>query len=236
MCTSPRPRVPAYASPRAMATSSTPSFDSCCHQVVAKVDATRREISSLTCSTARRERAHPPDGVQDPHNLGACLRAADAAGAHAAVALSDRAVGLNATAEPSPWRRHHRAPRHVTNLRAARGDAGVGQAMPARPRRLHGSTRRSPSLKCSAPVATACAALTRETCDELRAASRCTAKRREPQRVRLSPAVSACSRPGASAAPEAVVVLACPWPSHHSTCTATDTPSHTRLDQAGGSA
>lgn len=38
------------------------------------------------------------DGVQDPHNLGACLRVADGAGAHAVVAPKDRAVGLNATA------------------------------------------------------------------------------------------------------------------------------------------
>ena len=38
------------------------------------------------------------DGVQDPHNLGACLRVADAFGVHAVVAPKDRAVGLNATA------------------------------------------------------------------------------------------------------------------------------------------
>ena len=37
------------------------------------------------------------DGVQDPHNLGACLRVADAMGVHAVVAPKDRAVGLNAT-------------------------------------------------------------------------------------------------------------------------------------------
>jgi 23S rRNA (guanosine2251-2'-O)-methyltransferase len=37
------------------------------------------------------------DGVTDPHNLGACLRVADGAGAHAVLAPKDHAVGLNAT-------------------------------------------------------------------------------------------------------------------------------------------
>ena len=37
------------------------------------------------------------DGVQDPHNLGACLRTADAAGAAGVIVPRDRAAGLSAT-------------------------------------------------------------------------------------------------------------------------------------------
>lgn len=37
------------------------------------------------------------DGVQDPHNLGACLRTADAAGIHAIIIPKDRAVALTPT-------------------------------------------------------------------------------------------------------------------------------------------
>jgi 23S rRNA (guanosine2251-2'-O)-methyltransferase len=69
------------------------------------------------------------DGVQDPHNLGACLRVADAFGVQAVIAPKDNAVGMTATvakvasgaAETVPYIQ-------VTNL--ARGlqqlkDAGV---------------------------------------------------------------------------------------------------------------
>ncbi len=38
------------------------------------------------------------DGVTDPHNLGACLRSAEAAGAHAVVAPRDKSAGLSPVA------------------------------------------------------------------------------------------------------------------------------------------
>lgn len=37
------------------------------------------------------------DGITDPHNLGACLRVADAMGVHAVIAPKNRSAGLNAT-------------------------------------------------------------------------------------------------------------------------------------------
>lgn len=37
------------------------------------------------------------DGITDPHNLGACLRTADAAGAHAVIIPKDKSATLNAT-------------------------------------------------------------------------------------------------------------------------------------------
>jgi 23S rRNA (guanosine2251-2'-O)-methyltransferase len=48
---------------------------------------------------ARREPAFllVLDGVQDPHNLGACFRVADAMGVHAIVVPKDRAAGMSPT-------------------------------------------------------------------------------------------------------------------------------------------
>ncbi len=39
------------------------------------------------------------DGVQDPHNLGACLRSANAAGVHAVIIPKDKSVALTAVVE-----------------------------------------------------------------------------------------------------------------------------------------
>ena len=38
------------------------------------------------------------DGITDPHNLGACLRSADAAGVHAIIVPKDKSAKLNGTA------------------------------------------------------------------------------------------------------------------------------------------
>jgi 23S rRNA (guanosine2251-2'-O)-methyltransferase len=70
------------------------------HQgVVASVDAA---LPHVTLADVLEHPPEPPlllvlDGVTDPHNLGACLRSADAFGAHAIVVPKDRAVGVNAT-------------------------------------------------------------------------------------------------------------------------------------------
>ena len=71
------------------------------HQgVVARVSGESRHVSLDDVLDTLEEPAFllVLDGIQDPHNLGACLRVADAAGAHAVIAPKDRAVGLTQTA------------------------------------------------------------------------------------------------------------------------------------------
>ena len=71
------------------------------HQgVVAKVSSESRHVTLDDVLDTLEEPAFllVLDGIQDPHNLGACLRVADAVGAHAVIAPKDRAVGLTHTA------------------------------------------------------------------------------------------------------------------------------------------
>lgn len=57
------------------------------------------------------------DGVQDPHNLGACLRSAEAAGVTAVIIPKDRAVGLTPVARKAAAGAAERVPVvAVTNL------------------------------------------------------------------------------------------------------------------------
>ncbi len=69
------------------------------HQgVTANIDATRHhvDIDDVLETLDEPARILVLDGIQDPHNLGACLRVADAFGVHAVIAPKDRAVGLTA--------------------------------------------------------------------------------------------------------------------------------------------
>jgi len=93
------------------------------------------------------------DGVQDPHNLGACLRTADAAGVHAVIAPKDRACGLTGTVRkvasgaaetrppgPGPRRRGPRsAPPHPRSLRHP--DRSAHARHRPEPKRLGGGGR-----------------------------------------------------------------------------------------------
>ena len=73
------------------------------HQgVVARVAAQSQKQTLEELLERLEEMKVPPlllvlDGITDPHNLGACLRVANAAGAHAVIAPKDHAAGVNAT-------------------------------------------------------------------------------------------------------------------------------------------
>ncbi|CAM5363599.1 23S rRNA (guanosine(2251)-2'-O)-methyltransferase RlmB [Thauera sp. 28] len=146
------------------------------HQgVVAKVDATRRDIKLADVLDSLDENALilVLDGVQDPHNLGACLRVADAAGAHAVVAPKDRAVGLNATAVKVASGAADTVPYiTVTNLaRALREmqEAGVwvvGAAGEA-DKTLYDIDQKVPVAWVLGAEGDGLRRLTRDTCDEL---------------------------------------------------------------------
>ncbi|MFM8330263.1 MAG: 23S rRNA (guanosine(2251)-2'-O)-methyltransferase RlmB [Candidatus Methylumidiphilus sp.] len=69
------------------------------------------------------------DHVQDPHNLGACLRSADAAGVHGVIITKDQAVGITPTVAKVASGAAETVPLYkVTNLARALGwlkDAGI---------------------------------------------------------------------------------------------------------------
>jgi 23S rRNA (guanosine2251-2'-O)-methyltransferase len=55
---------------------------------------TERDLTSLLANVAGPPFVLILDGVQDPHNLGAAIRSADAAGVHVIIAPRDKSVGL----------------------------------------------------------------------------------------------------------------------------------------------
>jgi 23S rRNA (guanosine2251-2'-O)-methyltransferase len=113
------------------------------------------------------------DGVTDPHNLGACLRVADAMGAHAVVAPKDRAVGITPTVEKVASGAAETVPFiAVTNLARALGELKERQVW------VIGADQEAErdlyAIKLDGPTAWVLGAegegmrrLTRDTCDEL---------------------------------------------------------------------
>lgn len=113
------------------------------------------------------------DGVTDPHNLGACLRTADAAGVHAVVAPRDRAVGLNSTVQRVACGAADTVPYiTVTNLARTlralkeRGVWVVGTDDQATDS-LHAVDARQPMAWVMGAEGEGMRRLTRETCDQL---------------------------------------------------------------------
>jgi 23S rRNA (guanosine2251-2'-O)-methyltransferase len=113
------------------------------------------------------------DGVTDPHNLGACLRVADGAGAHAVVAPKDHAVGINATVSKVASGAAETVPYFmVTNLARSLGELKdrniwvVGTSDDA-PGTLYQADLKRPLALVLGAEGAGLRQLTRKTCDEL---------------------------------------------------------------------
>lgn len=80
----------------------TQQFGAVVHQGIVAQVAPLRPLQEADLTALISDLTTPPfllvlDGITDPHNLGACLRTADAAGVHAVILPKDKSVGLNAT-------------------------------------------------------------------------------------------------------------------------------------------
>ncbi|CAN5239821.1 23S rRNA (guanosine(2251)-2'-O)-methyltransferase RlmB [soil metagenome] len=113
------------------------------------------------------------DGVTDPHNLGACLRVADGAGAHAVIAPKDHAAGINATVAKVASGAAETVPYFmVTNLARTLGELKersiwcIGTSDDA-PRTLYQSDLKQPLALVLGAEGTGMRQLTRKSCDEL---------------------------------------------------------------------
>ena len=113
------------------------------------------------------------DGITDPHNLGACLRVADGAGAHAVIAPKDHAVGVNATvakvasgaADTVPYFMVTNLARSLNELKE-RNIRIVGTSEDA-PQSLYEIDLRGPLALVLGAEGSGMRQLTRKTCDEL---------------------------------------------------------------------
>ncbi|HFQ13938.1 MAG TPA: 23S rRNA (guanosine(2251)-2'-O)-methyltransferase RlmB [Gammaproteobacteria bacterium] len=158
-------------------------------ELEARVGAVRHQgVVAATSATAARdedwlrtflaELAEPAfllvlDGVTDPHNLGACLRTADAAGVQAVIAPRDKACGLTATvrkvacgaAESVPFVQVTNLARTLRDLQKqgiwlTGTDAEAAQD-------IHGADLRGPLALVMGAEGSGLRRLTRELCDQL---------------------------------------------------------------------
>jgi 23S rRNA (guanosine2251-2'-O)-methyltransferase len=113
------------------------------------------------------------DGVTDPHNLGACLRVADGAGAHAVIAPKDHAVGINATVAKVASGAAETVPYFmVTNLARTLGELKerniwcLGLSDEAT-QTLYQADLKAPTALVMGAEGTGLRQLTRKTCDAL---------------------------------------------------------------------
>ena len=113
------------------------------------------------------------DGVTDPHNLGACLRVADGAGAHAVIAPKDHAAGINATVAKVASGAAETVPYFmVTNLARTMGELKersiwcIGTADDA-PKTLYQTDLKGPVALVLGAEGAGMRQLTRKTCDDL---------------------------------------------------------------------
>jgi 23S rRNA (guanosine2251-2'-O)-methyltransferase len=113
------------------------------------------------------------DGITDPHNLGACLRVADGAGAHAVIAPKDHAAGINATvakvasgaAETMPYFMVTNLARTLNELKE-RSIWIIGTSDDA-PKTLYQSDFKGPTALVLGAEGQGMRQLTRKTCDDL---------------------------------------------------------------------
>ncbi|MBV5292663.1 MAG: 23S rRNA (guanosine(2251)-2'-O)-methyltransferase RlmB [Curvibacter lanceolatus] len=113
------------------------------------------------------------DGITDPHNLGACLRVADGAGAHAVIAPKDHAAGINATVAKVASGAAETVPYFmVTNLARTLGELKerniwcIGTSGDA-PKTLYQVDLKGPTALVLGAEGDGMRQLTRKTCDEL---------------------------------------------------------------------
>ncbi len=146
------------------------------HQgVVARVQAIERQhsLDDLLDGLAEPPLLLVLDGVTDPHNLGACLRVADGAGAHAVIAPRDHAAGINATVAKVASGAAETVPYFmVTNLARTLGELKerdiwvIGTADDAE-QTLYDADLRTPTALVLGAEGPGMRQLTRKTCDAL---------------------------------------------------------------------